>query len=96
MIKIREIKLIKIFWHDPKIEKRRKLIKFQDKSINYSTDVIPHIINILDLIFGHKNNKPKRINAKAPAAKASATIISCVFNTPNKIIQVSLDTHNCL
>ena len=61
MIKIRKIKLIKIFWHDPKIEKRRKLIKFQDKSINYSTDVIPHIINILDLIFGHQENKPKKI-----------------------------------
>lgn len=55
-----KIKSIKIIWHDPPKEKRRDKLKFQDKSIKYSYDILPHIINILDIVFGYKNNKPKK------------------------------------
>ncbi len=55
-----KIKSIKIIWHDPQKEKRRNKLKFQDKSIKYSYDILPHIINILDIVFGYKNNKPKK------------------------------------
>ena len=63
-----KIKSIKIIWHDPPKEKRRDKSKFQDKSIKYSYDILPHIINILDIVFGYTNNKPKKfyfdINSK--------------------------------
>ena len=55
-----KIKSVKIIWHDPQKEKRRDKLKFQDKSIKYSYDILPHIINILDIVFGYKNNKPKK------------------------------------
>ena len=55
-----KIKSIKIIWHDPPKEKRRDKLKFQDKSIKYSFDILPHIINILDIVFGYTNNKPKK------------------------------------
>ena len=54
------IKHLKFFWHDPAYEKRRRIIKVQDKTIKYSFDVMPHIANILDLIFKDKKIKPTK------------------------------------
>ncbi len=55
-----KIQSIKIFWHDPLKETRRQKLKFQDQTIKYSFDIMPHIINILDIVFGFKKNKPKK------------------------------------
>jgi hypothetical protein len=55
-----KIKHLKFFWHDPAYEKRRRIIKVQDKTIKYSFDIMPHIANILDLIFKDKKIKPTK------------------------------------
>lgn len=63
-LKKEKIISISFKWHDQVKEIRRKKIKKHDKSIKFLLDVMPHIINFLDLIFDHRLPKPKNFKIR--------------------------------
>ena len=68
-----DIEYIEIFWHDVLAEQRWGSLKQPDLTVNVVTDIYPHILSLLYVLFGYKEIDLKEV--VLPDSCLSATLI---------------------
>lgn len=78
-----DIEYIEIFWHDVLAEQRWGSLKQLDLTVNVVTDIYPHILSLLSVLFGYQEIHLKEV--VLPDGGLSATLTFFYGSLPIKL-----------